>query len=72
MWWAQEAVSDLVTPWLVFFAVACVLSIVAIGMKLQVFVEQMKYAASPREHGDCSSFSNLRFGSLRLTSLSMI
>ena len=39
----QEAISGLVTPWVIFFAVAVVASLVAIVMKLKVFYQQLRH-----------------------------
>ena len=40
----QEAISSLVTPWIIFFAIAVVASVVATLMKLKVFYQQLRLA----------------------------
>ena len=38
----QDALSDLVTPWLIFYALAVVVSLLAIFIKLKVFYRQLR------------------------------
>ena len=40
----QDAISDLVTPWIIFYAIACVVSLIAVFMKLKVFYRQLRWA----------------------------
>ena len=40
----QGAISDLVTPWIICYAIACVVSLIAIFLKLKVFYRQLRWA----------------------------
>ena len=39
----QDALSDLITPWLIFYALAVVVSLLAVFIKLKVFYRQLRY-----------------------------
>ena len=38
----QDPISNLVTPWVIFYAIAVVASLVAIFMKVGVFIQQLR------------------------------
>ena len=40
----QDAISDLVTPWIIFYAIACVVSLIAVFIKLKIFYRQLRWA----------------------------
>ena len=54
----QDALSDLVTPWLIFYALAVVVSLLAIFVKLNVFYRQLRCASQLSQGRHNTSFSS--------------
>ena len=50
----QDAVADLVAPWVIAFAVAVVVSMIAMFMRVKVFFEQLRCATTSTDFCDDS------------------
>ena len=40
----QGAISDLVTPWIIFYVIACVVSLITTFVNLKIFYKQLRWA----------------------------